>query len=173
MTPDLKEKQKPRSTDVLMTNYELFNLFSALVDVQDVEADPRFTYAVAKNLEQVRPVAERFDSEFQVPESYAEYERQRVNVCIEHAKKDAQGRAIMDGESFVIDRHDEFRVAIEALRAEHEEAIEEYRRTCEEFAKALREGGPTVDLHRVPLTCFPKLTALQMEGLLPMAQPDG
>lgn len=154
-----------------MTNQELFNLFSALVDVQDIEADPRFTYAVAKNIEQVRPVAERLDEKFQVPESYRQYEEERMEVCIKHAKKDTKGRAMMDGETFIIDRHDEFREEIIKLREKHAEAIEDYRETCEILARVLQEGGPSVELHRVPLSACPKLTPVQMEGLLPMIAP--
>ncbi len=168
VVPNLNNADTPDTVETRMTPQEVVDLFGALVDIQDIPANPKFAYAVAKNIEALRPSVLLVVNEFNPSVEYADYEQKRVALCVVYSKRTADGQMVMNGDSFVIDDLAEFKEAVVALRTKYKDAIAAYSETCKQMAEVLTTNGVTAYLHKVEISEYPCLTPVQMECILPM-----
>lgn len=157
--------------DVLLLNKELIELYSALVELENVTAGPVFTHAIVTNLDRLRPLAQRIENDFSPTPQYRAYEDERDILCRQHARKDSNGEPITVDDAFAIANHAKFKPAIEKLRAKYRDAITHYEAVSLRLHEFLTLTGPTVSLCRVRLVDCPTLTPIQMRGILPMIEP--
>jgi len=157
--------------DIFLTNEELIELYSALVEAEDVPASPAFSHAVLSNLDILRPVVESVDAGFAPTEAYKAYDTARAELCRRYAKKDVDGKPIAINDAYVIGDHAGFRAAIEKLRGQYRDAIEDYESEASRLLQFLATEGPELSLHRVGLADCPVLSPIQMRGILPMIEP--
>lgn len=153
-----------------MTNQELIDLYSSLVEIENLPAGPVFTHAIVSNLALIRPLIEQVDAGYAPTEAYKAYEQDRDGVCRQFARKDVTGKPITVNDSYVIADHKGFREAIEKLREKYREAIDDYESEAARLIQFLAKEGPELPLHRVALADCPALTPVQMRGILPMIE---
>lgn len=90
-----------------------------------------------------------------VPESYLEYERQRVTLAQEHADTDDSGKSIVQNGQYVItNRAGEFQKALQELKNNYEQAFVEREEQVKRLDEVLEEDiiieGAKIELINVP-----------------------
>ena len=90
-----------------------------------------------------------------VPDSYLEYERQRVRLAQEHADTDESGKAIVQNGQYVItNRAGEFQKALQELKDQYEQAFVEREEQLKNLDEILEEDvlleGAKIDISNVP-----------------------
>lgn len=90
-----------------------------------------------------------------VPDSYLEYERQRVTLAQEHADTDDSGKAIVQNGQYVItNRAGEFQKALQELKDKYEQAFVEREEQLKRLDEVLDDDvvleGAKIELSNVP-----------------------
>jgi len=160
-----------------MTNQELVDLQVAMLAIGDAPADPEFCFALANNVKALQPFYDKLMKSGKTSPEYREYEGKRLALCAEFAAKDADGRPKTDeNKNFVIPQESKagFEERLEAVKEEHKDAIDGFKKQKEETAARMEEEADGLPkLMRVPLAIFPKMiTPNRMRFLLPIIETD-
>lgn len=133
----------------------------------------KFSYAVAKNLNIIKPEIEALEKSMELPDKYKEFDNARVALVEKYAVKDENGKpkkekADNGAEQYVLPTGPEekkFNKEFEALKKEHKEAVDLRDKQVEEYTKMLTEES-TVALYKVKLEFVPEaITTRQMAGI--------
>lgn len=131
---------------------DLYNIRHRLSMKRQV-TNTKLAYAVKKNLRLIS--AELKDtSEIlqQAPENLKEYEKSRLALCEEHAKKDEAGKPVMTDNEYVFEDYDAFVAALKPLQDEYAEALAER----EKEVVALLDTEVAIDLHKIQSDDLPE-----------------
>ncbi len=110
----------------------------------------KFSYAVMKNLKQMEAILRdnnKFRQSLPVPK-FEEYEKKRIDVCLEFATKDEAGNPVIENKSYIIDNREEFDKQIALLGVEYKETIDAMADRDVKFNEYLQEEVE-IEIHTV------------------------
>ena len=128
-----------------MKNGEVYEALKILNDTIKVAKSGKLIYAVNRNMIYTEQEIQALEKIKQPSAAYQVFDRLRVKLCIDMAVKDENGRpktvTAENGLEFDIENREAFNAALDALREEHKEAIEEYRNTLLQYNKLMDEDS--------------------------------
>lgn len=98
-----------------------------------------FAYAVFKNKQLIDNKLSEVDFIKNVSPQIVEYEEKRVQLCEELAKKDSNGKSIIENDLYVIDNKEMFKVKMDDLLNEYKLFVEERQKQIEIFNNKMNE----------------------------------
>lgn len=124
-----------------MNKGDLLNLWAVLTDLQKVKANVKFSYAIAKNRMKITSEVEAIQEALKPAADFMKYENARLKLAQEYADKDDEGRVKIDGGNFSITENlTKFNEKLDALKAEHKEAIDVQEAKADEIDALLKES---------------------------------
>lgn len=157
-----------------MKNYELFEvaqrLGTVLPSLEKLKG-PKFHYALLKNLDLLQKEIDLIQSKSKPSDKFLEYEKARVALCEAYCAKDDKGenlkREIGNGQfEYDIDTtSEEWKTAIEKLKSENAELINERDHQVEMFNQML-DVESSVKFHTIKIDDLPsEVNGEQMQAL--------
>lgn len=126
----------------------------------------KFAYAVSRNLSLLKPVMESIDKSIEPSAEFSEYDKARIKLAEEHAKKDEKGKPIIEEGNYIMENDEAWQTAFEALKAQHAEVIAKREAQIKEYNELLELENPMVSLHKVKLADVPQgITVVQMHSI--------
>jgi hypothetical protein len=130
-------------------------LWEAIQELERRTFNVQFSQFLVKLKLELSEIVEPLLEARQVPESYLEYERQRVTLAQEHADTDESGKAIVkNGQYVIMNRAGEFQKALQELKDKYEQAFVERADQVKRLDNVLEEEvlleGAKIDLSNVP-----------------------
>lgn len=121
-----------------MTKQELLNLFDALHRVGEYKG-AKFAYAVAKNIQILKPEVEAITEAQKPSAEFEEYDKQRMQLASKFSKKDKNNEPIIINNRFELDDREGFETAWEALRVTFKDVLAERDKQMKEYQEFLQE----------------------------------
>lgn len=137
----------------------------------------KFLYGLKKNLALVNPHAQVLNNRLQYPHSafpdkFDECEKERMNICIEHALKDENGNPVIKGNMYDLDpaRRGDFDNAIKTMMDKYPEIAQEREEHEKKSQEILSEGAPDIEFYRINISHLPAsgITSEQLDILMPL-----
>lgn len=147
-----------------MTKNEIVELYNNLHQIKNLKGS-KFNYAIAKNINILKPEVEAIQETAKPRESFVEYDTARIELCKKHAKKDEQGEAVMKGGDFDIEDMKAFDKELKKLQETHKQALDDRETQMKELDALLKEESP-IELHKITLSDIPEdITTVQMNSI--------
>lgn len=136
-----------------MTNLELVNLYESLtlLNLKGV----KFAYAVAKNINIIKPELKALSDAQKPSELYKEYEKERIELCKKMASKDEKGKPIIEENAYKFDDKEAFEAELDKLKKKHKEAVEEREKQAKEVEE-LFSMKSKIKLHKIKIDDVPQ-----------------
>lgn len=148
-----------------MLNKEIFSLFDGLNELGGLKG-VKLAYAIAKNVSVLTPEIEAFKKSLEPTKEFSDYEKTRIEILEKYAKKDDDGKPIIEGNEYVLENKDEALKEIASHSENHKDVIEARQKQIGEF-NDLMDKENAVSLHKVSLKDIPEdVTTKQMVTLL-------
>lgn len=116
----------------------------------------KFSYALARNLQVLKPILEPIEDMKKPSEKERAYEIKRMKLCQECARKDDKGNSVMINNNFDILDQSKFDSELNKLKKEYEETIDEGKKRGEELTELLKKEEEItfymIDYEEVPDT---------------------
>jgi hypothetical protein len=139
-------------------------VFAQLNRIQDT----KFSYFVVKNKKLIANEIEAINAARKFPEFVDTYDKDRIELVKQCAKKDADGNPIIEFDQYVVRDPAAFNVELEKLRIKHPEAAIFIKNKEEELKALLEEEIEfdfyTFDYEKLPATLNP----IEVEVLFPI-----
>ena len=157
----------------VMKKKDLFRFRDGLNAVGDYKGI-KFAYAVAKTLRLVDSEIADLQKSNTWSDEYKEFEKQRQELVMKHAKKDDKGNPITFQSGGTVKAHiddvDACNAAVDELKEKHAEAVKEQEDKDKEFEKFLEEPAE-VKVHTVPEDIVPKdISAKHLHGIFEIVE---
>lgn len=143
-----------------MTNEQLLHLNAALQNLSSEVLkginDVRFNYALHKNMKNFNQEAEDLKSMYKQAEGFEAFDKERVALCEQFAKKDETGKPIMittgTTQSYDIDTNSaEWITAFDELKEKHKATLDEEKERQQKFVELLKEEAQ-VNIHKIKVS---------------------
>ena len=131
----------------------------------------KFSYAVAKNLNILKPELESLEKSMEASDSFKEYDAKRVVLVEKHANKDKDGKPkkeeVNGVEQYVVEENKKaFEKDWESLKKEYKDALDARQKQTDEYTELLTTKSEVV-LHKIKLEDVPAdINAQQMAGIV-------
>ncbi len=152
-----------------MTKQEVIGLYKALNQLGNLKG-VKFSYGVAKNLAIIKPEIESLEKASTPTEEYMNFEKVRISMVEQFAKKDEKGVAVQENNVYIIEdgKQEEMESAFEALKSEHKEVFDGRQKQIEEYSELLNSES-TISLYKVNLADIPAdISVQQMNSIMPI-----
>lgn len=154
----------------MLNKGEILSLFRNLNQLGGL-AGVKFSYAVARNINLLKPELESLEKSMELPEKFKEFEKERIELVEKWAEKDDKGKpkkekAENGAEQYIMGADEKkFEKEFTALKTKHKEAVSAREKQVEEYTKLLTTDSE-VKLYKIKLDDVPKeITAKQMAGI--------
>ena len=161
-----------------MKKRDLISLNSALVALEGRQFTVKFSYFMAKNKVMIKDEFAALDEVRKPSPEYIAFDTKRAEMAMEFADKDDDGKPKIENNNFIITQKvEEFRKALDELKATNAKVIETYEKQVKDFEELLDEDidfrGPKIDLKDIPPTIEPSfLEVLITSNLLIEDSPE-
>lgn len=168
MKKNKKKAAEKKTAKNPMLKRELFDLLAGFEAVGSLRG-VKFAYAVAKNrdcvMREVRPLQQSIEPSKEI----AEYEEERVKLCLVHCQKDEGGKPLIQNGVYVgVNGNPEFEKALEELKEKFQEALDKQEKDKAEYDRLLDEEVE-IEFHLLQFVDVPKeITAAQMISIFPI-----
>ncbi len=154
-----------------ITKRELLRLHAGLVAVGPLTG-VRFPYAVVKSMRALSKEVEALKAAAKRSDAFLEFEQARWQLCEEHAKRDADGPVMVDGNYQFADPK-RFQRAFKKLTMKHTDAWVAREKQMEEY-EALLDEEAEVTLHQVDVDDLPDdITSAQLNAIFEIVSENG
>ena len=144
---------------------DLFTLNDAFESVSQLKG-VKFAYVIAKNKNILKGEIDSLQESVKMSEQYLVYEKKRVELCRELARKDKDGKPMMIGSKFDIEDKAAFDKTLKKLQDGYPAEIKEREKQLENFEKLCKEEIK-IDLHKMKQEDLPEdITPSQIEGII-------
>ena len=128
----------------------------------------KFAYAIAKNTSIVKKEVDIIQEAIKPSKEFQTYEEKRIQLAMDHAKKDPKGQPIIADNRYVIEDQAVFDEAIKNLREENKDVIDGQKKSNEEYEEMLKEEIE-IELYKIGQDLLPEdITASQVTGIMPI-----
>ena len=118
--------------------YELLRINDLLVKSINYKSH-EFAYAIFKNKQLIDEILKDVEFINDVDEKFMEYENKRIELCRICAKKDPDGKEIVQEGRFAIQDNDTFTKGMDELRAEYKEVVDKRDEQLNRFNLIMQE----------------------------------
>lgn len=159
-----------------MKNYEILNLaellnlnLSKLKDLKGAQ----FTYALLKNIDKIDKEVKIINESMKPTDEYAKYDKERVAMCEQHAKKDDKGNLLkksMGNGQFEYDIDTESLAWLDdiaKLKTKYATEIEKRNEQIKSYSELL-EIESDLELYKVKLDAVPNDISLELMNVIKM-----
>ena len=154
-----------------MKNKQILNLSQALKAVSGLTGI-KFCYGVARNAVIVDREIEVFQTTTKTSKEFQEYDQKRIELAQSMARKDKDGKPVVENNAYVPENQKEFNKKIEALKGEYKEAVAEREKQIEDFNEFL-EKESDIKLYMINFSDIPEtITAGQLMGIMPIVKDE-
>ena len=153
-----------------MTKNDALNLYNGLQNVSNLKG-AKWAYAIARNVEKLRPEVEALRKAYTMSEEFADYEGKRLELARKHSVKEkGTPKTVKIGqtEEYLIADKDKFNQEIAKLQKKYNKAIVERKKQLEDFNEILEEKVE-MDLHMIDSDYIPEeITPEQVSAIMPI-----
>lgn len=145
---------------------ELIKLMHGFDMVKDLKG-VKFAYAVAKNRRVVEAEVNAMQEALKPTKEFEEYDKKRIVICEKYCERDEKGKPLFDAQNNYkdVNGNPAFEAEIKVLKEEYAEALDERRKTTEDYNKMLEEEIEFT-FHKVLQDDLPKdITAGQLSAI--------
>ena len=137
----------------------------------------KFAYAVAKNMNMLKPEVQALEKALEMSPEYKEFENKRIELVESYAKKNESGKPVFDKvkNSYDIEEGKEevLNKEFEKLKAKNKKLFDARTKQIDEY-NALLKTEIKIKLYTVPLSVVPEtITTQQMHSIFDMIEDDG
>lgn len=156
-----------------MTNEELLKLYSNLIKIDYPGA--KFSYGIARNVALLKPIAYSLTKASQSnTEAFKKFEKERLELCQEHAQKDERGKPKMVNNSFIFSDNEAFEKEFLALKKKHPQGVKDKEKQDKEFQELLEKEVKGVKLFKIKVADIPnEMRSSQMIRIFAIIDDDG
>lgn len=153
-----------------LTTQEMLVLYNSLQAVANLPG-AKFAYAVARNITTLNSKLRVLQNTPKASEAYLQFEKERIVLVEQHAKKN-DGKPVIENGHYVVEDDAAFQSAYEELKAKHKDAVLEREAQLKEEQARMQEGVD-IDLYTIPSTYLPQeITANQVKEIMPIIQEE-
>lgn len=136
-----------------MTNKNIIALYNDLkaINLKGV----KFSYGIAKNLSILEIEIKAIEKTTEFTPDFKNYEKERIELASKHAKKDEEGKVVIENGRYILEDKDTADQEFKELREKYKEALEERDQQLEDY-KALLEEESSVELFKIKLSDVPE-----------------
>lgn len=149
---------------ITIARQELLELWQGLALLGNLKGF-RLGYAIARTRAKIKPEVEALEEALNPSAAFVEYEKKRLKICREHARKDDAGEPLIQGNQFVFVDREDFETELAPVAAEYAQAIEDREKQIEDYNAGLKELI-TVEVHQIAETDIPEDVTAQQVGVL-------
>lgn len=147
-----------------MTKGEAISLFNTLNKLGHLSG-VKFAYVVSKNISLLKPEFEALQKAVEPTEEFKEYDKKRVALAESFAKKDGDGKAVIENGEYVIEDREAFEIAFKKLKEDNKKVVEARDKQIDEQNEILKTESDVV-LYKVSVEDIPKdITVSQMYSI--------
>ncbi len=147
-----------------ITKQDVLALFNGLNTLKGLPG-VKFGYAVAKNINLLKPEVEAIDESVKPTEEFVQYDKERAELAQKHAKKDEKGEAITVNNSYEVEDKAAFTKELEKIQETYKEALAAREKQVKEHLELLKTESDVV-LHKIALEDIPEqITTDQMYNI--------
>lgn len=137
-----------------MTKKDLFRIKAGLKAVGKLQG-VKFAYTVAKNLQIVSCETGALVESIKASDKYLKYDRERIALCEQYAKKDDDGKAVIVGLDYNIKDRYKFDKVLKKLQKKYKAVIDERELQLKEYEALLDEPCEIV-FHKINNDVLPE-----------------
>jgi len=125
----------------------------------------KFNYGILKNINKIKPEIESLQESSKPTPEFQEFEKKRVELAKECAKKDDKDKPVIEGDQYQIEDRKAFDKKLDKMREESKVTIDAREKQIEEYNKMLDEEV-SIDLYKIKLDVIPEdITSEQMNSI--------
>ena len=133
-----------------MKREKLFEIYSAMTELDKIVHGFKLGYALAKNLNKIKPEVEAVKQALKPSKEFTEFETKRIEASKSFAKLDDQGEPVIVDGAYDLADVEGFTKAMDTLRVECSEALSNRDKQVEEYNALLLEEIE-FEFHKVKL----------------------
>ena len=153
-----------------MTKQEALNLYNGLQNVSNLKG-AKWAYAIARNVEKLRPEVEALRKAYTMSEEFADYEGKRLELAQKYSVKEKNvPKTVKIGqtEEYLIADKDKFNQEVAKLQKKYNKAIVERKKQLKDFNEILGEKIE-IDLYMIDSDYIPEeITSGQVSAIMPI-----
>jgi hypothetical protein len=155
-----------------MKKKDLLSLNNALMMLEGRQFPVKFSYFIAKNKVLLKSEITALNEAQKPSAEFVAFDTARATLAHDLADRDEKGQARVENNNFIIiEKVDEFKEKLDALKKENEEVIKAQEQKIKDFGDLLEEDikfdGPKVNFNDIPPTVEPSvLEALIVADLI-------
>lgn len=160
-----------------MLNENVLDVWYRLSNITPVKG-VKLNYAIAKNIALLNSEAEAIKKALEPNAEFQTYNKERIELCEEHAKKDENGKTIKTPlangtEEYVFGENQaKFDKAVKALQEVYKDGITAQEEKLKKDTLFLKEPNK-VELHKIDMTEIPEdIDTNQMRALYPLIKEN-
>jgi len=146
-----------------ISRQRIISISEGLTRLSKMTNDVEVSYAIAKNMREIRSEIEAISAASQPVPGIIEYENKRISLAKKFSKKDDAGQPVVSGIEFVIEDRSIFDEELAELREEYKEALEKNETKNEEL-KLFLNGSVDINFHMIQFAQLKKCTLEVQEG---------
>ena len=136
-----------------MTKSELFELYVGLKSITNLKG-VKFNHAIARNINKIEPEIKALQKSLEASDEFNEYEKKRVELAKEHAKK-VDGEPLLENNRYIMEDKEAFDKAFEEFKLDYTEVIEAREKQAEDYNELLEEDTD-IELYKIDLENIPE-----------------
>lgn len=114
-----------------------------------------FSYAVAKNLNILKPEIESLQEAVKFSPEFKEFDEKRIALAIKYAKKNEVGQPATENGAYILEDQEAFNKEFTPLKEEYKEALDKREEQLKEYEELLKKETK-LELHKISLADVPK-----------------
>jgi len=136
-----------------MKNKEIISLYETLSKMN--YGGVKFGYFVARNLSLIGSEIDIIQKTIEPSKEYAEYDQKRVALAEKHAKKDKDGKPVVEKNAYQIEDQKAFAKDFEKAKKENKVVLEARMKQIEDYEKFLEEKS-RVEFYKIKQENLPE-----------------
>lgn len=145
-----------------MKKRDLISLHNSLTTLEGRPFSVKFSYFIAKNKVMLKNEFTALDVARKPDPKFVEFDTERAKLAHDMSDKDEKGQAKIENNNFIIvEKVNEFKDALEALKEKYSKAITDQEKNIKDFEAILNEEfeykGPKIDFKDIPAGIEPSI----------------
>src|SRR5438045_742443 len=120
-----------------MKKKDIIGQWNVLQTVGDLKG-ASFSYAVAKNINQLKPEVEALEKAIEESADFKEFEKKRIALALKYAKKE-NGKPVIENKGYVLEDPIAFEKEFKELKDEYQKTIDERESQFKDYKEILEE----------------------------------
>ena len=151
-----------------MTRAQFFDLYNKLQGVRYHTDNTKFSYFLIKNIKLIESEIVKLNEIIKPPEDFLAFEKERLLVCKNFAKKDENDQPIINNDEFLIENFEEFNKNLEPVKKKFEQVLMQRQSQIDIYNNMLDEELELELVHVGPDDLPSGITSNELEDIYPI-----